>query len=226
MGAGQSGIARLSVVCPSCPLPLADGSLPGSRVRTAPWGESLSLGATRRCGSLPGVCARAPCVRRVAGVCAGGTAAPGSQCRRAIIGQPRRGSKPFLGHQGPGTLLFPPRNCPRILQPIDSQGREERACAPRRRAGVLRPLRRFSPASRASVVGVRTHLCRSMEARGARVPSRRSGAQGPRCKGTVTGAVANFHILNQSTGDSYTRRPAQTDITHLCRLRVCQCCVV
>ena len=88
-----------------------------------------------------------------------------------------------------------------ILQPIDSQGREERACAPRRRAGVLRPLRRFSPASRASVVGVRTHLCRSMEARGARVPSRSSCAHGPRCKGTVTGAVANFHIRDPKVSD-------------------------
>ena len=117
MVAGQSCIARFPVVCPSCPLHLADGSLPYSSVRTAPRGESLSLGATRRCGSLPGVRARASCVRRVAGVCAGGTAAPVSQCRRAIIGQPRRGSKPFLGHQGPGTLLFPPRNCPLSSRP-------------------------------------------------------------------------------------------------------------
>jgi hypothetical protein len=32
--------------------------------------------------------------------------------------------------------------------------------------------------------------------------------------------------LNQSTRDSYTRCPRRTDITRLCVLPVCQCCVV
>jgi len=43
----------------------------------------------------------------------------------------------------------------------------------------------------------------------------------------AAGDVHDLQVeLNQSTRDSYTRCPRRTDITRLCVLPVCQCCVV